>query len=367
MSLFVKKQSLCFVISCIVCFFMSTPSLALDNVTLQLKWTHQFQFAGYYVAKEKGFYEEAGINVSILEADPNNPDSFFNVLSGRAQFGITHSGILQQRLEGKPVVALAAILQSSPYCWMVKADSGINSPKDFVNKRISHISRSENAELLVMLERAGVQAKDLKLYAGLHPLRDFQRGLVDALQVYVTNEPFQMSQLGVDVHLLCPKRYGLNVYGDILYTSEQLLHNNPSLVTRFVEASLKGWRYALLNQQDALELTHNSYAPHKSIEQLSYEADMLKSYVSVPGVPIGNMTLNKWEWIASLYGLEQQDLKLHLNGFLLNTQKIEEPIWSWMLITASVITLMCVPMYLYLIFFRQRKYKLLRRPESEKS
>lgn len=367
MSLLAKTQSFLLLSLYLGCCLCSFAGFALDNVTLQLKWTHQFQFAGYYVAKEKGFFDEAGIHVNILEADPNNPDSFFNVLSGRAQFGITHSGILQQRLDGKPLVALAAILQSSPYCWMVKADSGINSPKDFVNKRISHISRSENAELLVMLERAGVQAKDLTLYAGLHPMRDFQRGLVDALQVYVTNEPFQMNQLGVDINLLCPKRYGLNVYGDILYTSEQLLHNNPSLVTRFVEASLKGWRYALLNQQEALEITHTRYAMHKSMEQLAYEADMLKSYVSVPGVPIGNMTLNKWEWIASLYGLEQQDLKLHLNGFLLNTQKIEEPIWSWMLITASVITLMCVPMYLYLIFFRQRKYKLLRRPENEKS
>lgn len=362
MSLLAKKQTLYVFMWFMTSFFLLTPSHALDNVTLQLKWTHQFQFAGYYIAKEKGFYEEAGINVSILEADPNNPDSFFNVLSGRAQFGITHSGILQQRLDGKPVVALAAILQSSPYCWMVKADSGINSPKDFVNKRISHISRSENAELLVMLERSGVQAKDLKLYAGLHPLRDFQRGLVDALQVYVTNEPFQMSQLGVDIHLLCPKRYGLNVYGDILYTSEQLLQNNPDLVSRFVEASLKGWRYALLNQQEALELTHTRYAPNKSMEQLSYEADMLKSYVSVPGVPIGNMTLNKWEWIADLYNLDRDRLKQRLTGFLVNTQQMAKPVWSWMLIAAVVLTVVSIPMYVYLIFFRQRKYRLLRRP-----
>ncbi|WP_462150703.1 ABC transporter substrate-binding protein [Pseudoalteromonas xiamenensis] len=344
-----------------VVLLFSFQSSAIENVTLQLKWTHQFQFAGYYVAKEKGFYKEAGLHVNIVPADPSNPDTFFSVLSGRAQFGLTHSGILQQRLEGKPLVAMAAILQSSPYCWMVKAQSGINGPKDFVNKRVSHISRSENAELLVMLERAGVEAKDLALYAGLHPIRDFQRGIVDALQVYVTNEPFQMAQLGIDVRLICPKRYGLNVYGDILFTSEQLLKNNPELAERFLQASLRGWRYALLNLQEALTITQSRYAKDKTMEQLAYEAEKLSSYISVPGVPIGNMTLNKWEWIADLYGFDRDTSGHSLSGFLLYSRPLDKPVWSWMLIAAVVLTIVSIPMYIYLIFFKQRKYKLMRR------
>ncbi|CCQ10187.1 diguanylate cyclase (GGDEF domain) with PAS/PAC sensor [Pseudoalteromonas luteoviolacea B = ATCC 29581] len=344
---------------------MLAPSLvyAKETVTLQLKWTHQFQFAGYYMAKEKGFYDEVDIDVNFLPADTSNPDAFFSVLSGRAQFGITHSGILQQRLDGKPLVAMAAILQSSPYCWMVKSDSDIRAPQDFSNKRISHISRSENAELLVMLERAGVKLEALTLYAGLHPLRDFQRGLVDALQVYVTNEPFQMAQQGVNVRLICPKRYDLNVYGDILFTSEQVLQNNPELVERFQQASLKGWRYTLLNLQEALNITQSKYALDKSMEQLAYEAEMLKSYIEVPGVPIGNMTLNKWEWIADLYGEDRAKSQQALKGFLLYARALDKPVWSWMLIAAVLMTVICIPMYVYLIFFRQRKYKLLRRKE----
>ncbi|MFC3032952.1 ABC transporter substrate-binding protein [Pseudoalteromonas fenneropenaei] len=347
-----------------MCFPLLAHSKVLDSVSLQLKWTHQFQFAGYYVAKQKGFYEQAGLNVNIIPADPNNPDTFFNVLSGRAHFGITHSGVLQQRLAGKPVVAMAAILQSSPYCWMVNAGSDIKAPKDFAGKRIPHISRSENAELVAMLERSGVSIDEMRLYAGLHPMEDFQRGLFDALQVYITNEPFVMKQLGVEVRLICPKRYGLNVYSDILYTSEQMVRYRPDVVQRFKEASLRGWRYALLNMEEAIAITHEHYATAKSVEQLAYEAEKLKSYISVPGVSLGNMTLSKWEWIADLYQLDKQQFREHSRGFLFSDSQAQLPSWSWMLVAACILTLLAIPMYLHLMFSKRRKLQLQRRNEE---
>jgi len=95
----------------LICLMLSMSAQCADKVSLQLKWTHQFQFAGYYMAAEKGFYKEAGLDVSIIPADPNHPDTFPKVLSGKADFAITHSGILQKRQQGAPVVALGAILQ----------------------------------------------------------------------------------------------------------------------------------------------------------------------------------------------------------------------------------------------------------------
>ena len=106
------------------CLFCS-QLMAQESVTLQLKWTHQFQFAGYYMAQQKGYYDEAGLDVTIVPADQKRPNSFGAVERGEAQFGVAHSGILQQRIAGKPFVAMAAILQFSPYCWMVKETSDI--------------------------------------------------------------------------------------------------------------------------------------------------------------------------------------------------------------------------------------------------
>ena len=83
---------------------------ALDTVTLQLKWSHAFQFAGYYAAKEKGYYRDAGLDVDIQEASPGD-DPLKIVLGGKAQYGVGNSSLLLVRNAGQPVVVLATILR----------------------------------------------------------------------------------------------------------------------------------------------------------------------------------------------------------------------------------------------------------------
>ena len=89
------------------------------------------------MAKHKGFYKEVGLDVTIFPADLSMPDSFYEVAQGEVQFGMGHSGVLQQRIAGKPLVAMAAILQFSPYCWMVKDSSDIFHARDFITKRVT--------------------------------------------------------------------------------------------------------------------------------------------------------------------------------------------------------------------------------------
>ena len=347
------------VLAYMMLLLMSPLASALENVVLQLKWQHQFQFAGYYMAKEKGFYQDLGLNVSILPAEPNTPDSQFKVLAGQAHFGVTHSAILQSRLQGKPLVALAAILQSSPYCWMVKEDSSIYTPTDFKDKRISYVGKAENAELVVMLKQAGVDINQLPLYSGLYPIQDFKKGLFDALQVYVTNEPFQMRQAGVATRQICPKRYGINVYGDILFTSENIIQQKPQMVEKFRQASLKGWRYAMLHMNESIDVIRQQYNPNKSKEQLAYESATLRSFISQAGIPLGNMSQARWRWIAQLYGYAESDLEERFEGFIYHPVSADEPYeWSWMLITALVLTLLCIPLYLHLIFSHRLKYRI---------
>ncbi|MCG7536950.1 ABC transporter substrate-binding protein [Pseudoalteromonas sp. OOF1S-7] len=336
----------------------SSALSALEEVTLQLKWTHQFQFAGYYMAQHKGFYRQQGLDVNIVPADQDNPDEQFKVLSGQAQFGVTHSGILQQRLQGKSLVALAAIFQSSPYCWMVRADSDIYVPKDFAGKKISHLGRIEGAELVVMLERAGIDVTQLPLYAGLEPIEDFVAGHFDALQVYISNEPFKLAQQGVATRQICPKHFGLNVYADILFTSEDVLNYRPQTVARFRRASLQGWRYAMSNPDEALAVTQAEYATTKSIEALANEADKLMPFIKAPGIALGAMSQARWLWIAQLYRLDLSEFHKQKHQFIYTEPDQEEDSWSWMLILAAIVGVICVPMYIHLIFFRHRRFTL---------
>jgi ABC-type nitrate/sulfonate/bicarbonate transport system substrate-binding protein len=91
---------------------ISFPLFALEEVSLQLKWMHQFQFAGYYVAKDKGFYANEGFDVEIRERDPRS-SPFDDVDSGRSEYGIADSSIVLQRLQGKPVVVASTVSQES--------------------------------------------------------------------------------------------------------------------------------------------------------------------------------------------------------------------------------------------------------------
>ena len=107
----------------------------LAPVRLQLKWQHRFQFAGYYAAREKGYYQAAGLNVDILESGPEQ-DVIPRLLDGRADFGVWNSGLLLERQAGAPVVAVATIFQHSALALAVRDDGRIHSVHDLAGKRI---------------------------------------------------------------------------------------------------------------------------------------------------------------------------------------------------------------------------------------
>ncbi|MBQ4799396.1 ABC transporter substrate-binding protein [Pseudoalteromonas sp. MMG006] len=337
----------------LVTLFFCSPCFAQESVTLQLKWTHQFQFAGYYMAKEKGYYKELGLDVTIKPANPSMPDTFSPVASNNAQFGVAHSGILQQKVMGQPFVAMAAILQFSPYCWMVRDTSDIFHPRDFVNKRITEVSRIDGTELLVMLKRSGIDVDKLEVYGGKNPTQAWIENKLDAMQVYVTNEPYNMTQQGIAHRLVCPQRYGMDVYSDILFTNEYMLKKHPQTVENFYQASLKGWRYAIMNMDEAIAVTQLKYATHKNFHQLAYEAEVLREYIVPPTTNLGNMSMAKWRLIADLYGIGKNEFDEVKAGFIYNYEEPETMQLSWMLIAAILVSIISIPLYLRLIFSKK--------------
>jgi ABC-type nitrate/sulfonate/bicarbonate transport system substrate-binding protein len=132
-----------------------------ETVTLQLKWTHQFNFAGYYAAKEKGYYRDAGLDVLIKEGTPGT-NFVDEVVSGRAQYGIEMPELLLERHKGKPVVVLAAIFQHSPQILLVLQESGISSPQGVVGRKIM-VRKDSSCELMAMLRKEGVAIEQLDI------------------------------------------------------------------------------------------------------------------------------------------------------------------------------------------------------------
>lgn len=285
----------------IICF--SETVTASEKIVVQLKWVNQFQFAGYYAALEKGFYKEAGLDVILR---PNGYNGSFvspvdAVVSGDAQFGISNSGLVLDYLNGKPVVALAATLQHSAVSWLVLEKSGIRSIHDMVNKRLMTVfPLSESLELLEPFRAEGIDPKKLNLTQTIFDLQPLIDGKIDAYDAYVTNEPFLLEQKGIPYRIIDPRTYGIDFYGDVLFTSQAELQNNPERVEAFRKASMDGWRYAMAHPDEIIDLIVNKYAPQKNREHLRFEARAMWNLMQPDIIEMGHMNPGRWLRIAEI-------------------------------------------------------------------
>ncbi|MCV6611872.1 MAG: ABC transporter substrate-binding protein, partial [Amphritea sp.] len=157
----------------------------LTPVSLQLIWKHQFQFAGYYMAKHQGFYKDAGIDLTIHEYD-NSVDPVDVVLSGQRDFAIGRSTVLAQKIKGADIVALLAAYQSSPLMLLTTAESGIDTPEKLTGQRIMMTPDAEKqVELLAMLHRASIQQTDFTRQDHSFNIQSLIQGDTDAMASYL--------------------------------------------------------------------------------------------------------------------------------------------------------------------------------------
>ena len=272
----------------------------LEHVKLELKWSHQFQFAGYYMAKEKGFYKDVGLNVEII--DGYNKNTIEDIQAQKVDFAITTSRIVYEVINGKKLVVLASIFQNSPFTWVVKKDSGIKTLKDFVGKTIMHPEYYlDDIDLIAMLKINNIDITKLNFVPTTYNIQDLLDKECDIFSSYVSNEPYELEKLGIEYKLFKPINYGVDFYGDTLFTSTKILNENPKLVKKFREASLKGWKYAFENIEESVHLVHDKYNKKLTLSHLRYEANILKEQSLYPFVKIGSTDIQRWQNIAQTF------------------------------------------------------------------
>jgi ABC-type nitrate/sulfonate/bicarbonate transport system substrate-binding protein len=179
----------------------------LDHVVMQLSWYPNFQFAGYYAAKMKGFYEEEGLDVEIRHrnVDLLPPDA---VLSGKADFGNATSDAILLRMKGEPIVALAVLMQHSPWCLLVREDSGINVPADLINKTVALDLSYQDIEILAMFKNEGILLDRMNIVKCHKNVKQMVNKVVDAKATYIGTHPFYLEGKGVPGRVIRPLNYG---------------------------------------------------------------------------------------------------------------------------------------------------------------
>ncbi len=283
---------------CLLLVALVPEARALTPVNLQLRWHHQYQFAGYYAAKEQGYFAEAGLDVAIHAGAPGR-ESVIEVVEGRAQFGVANTEVLFQRLRyHQPLVALAAIFQHSPSALIALESAHIHNPQDFTNRRIMMLSREDDVELLAMMHNEGLSLDHVQVIKTSYDINDLIRGNTDAFNGYITNEPFYLHEQGIPFAVIKPSRYGIDFYSDILFTHERLLREQPELVRAFRAATLKGWRYALEHPDEMIELIKTRYASPKSRAHLRYEYEQMYQLIRPDLIDLGHMNPGRWQHMA---------------------------------------------------------------------
>ena len=315
------------------------PAAANEPVTLQLKWSHAFQFAGYYAAKAQGYYREAGFDVTIREAQPG-VNVVDEVVSGRAQFGVGTSSLLLERHAGRPVVALAAIFQHSPYVLISLAGHGIANIHDLAGRRIMMEPLSE--ELLGYLQREGIPRTDFQRLEHSFDVQDLVQGRTDAISAYVINQPYDLRRLGVPFMEFSPRSSGVDFYGDNLFTSEAWLKSRPDRVAAFRAASLRGWEYAMAHPEKVARLIRQEYSTRHELGYLLFQADRMRELIQADVVPVGYMHAGRWQHIAETYAeLGMLPRGVALEAFLYDPDPEVDLRWWWT-VTGAVLAVLSV-------------------------
>ncbi|MGG4126781.1 ABC transporter substrate-binding protein [Paenibacillus illinoisensis] len=231
---------------------------SLTKVKIQLKWVPQAQFAGIYAAKEQGFFEDEGIDAEII---PGGPDIVIEqqVVNGAADVGITGvDSLLVSRDNGLPLVSLAQISQKSSYRLIAKKSAGITDLAQMKGKKVSTWFGSQQFQVLAFMEKNGLDPKkDIELVKQGFTMDQFFNDQVDVATATIYNEYHVVLESGVqesDLDVFNIEEAGVGMLEDTLIAKKDWVDGNRDLAVKVTRAILKGWNYAIDNQEETVDI-----------------------------------------------------------------------------------------------------------------
>lgn len=312
--------------------FSAAAVQAAEKVTVQLPFTHQFQFAGFYAAEAKGFFREEGLQVALREGR-QDIKPIEEVMAGRADYGVYPSAILLARLNGAPLVAVAAIFQYSPFLLAVQPDSGITTPADLLNKRLALGRDTSRIDIQAMLLAEGLNPTQYTLVPSKWDEDEVMAGKADAMSVFATDAPYDFAQKGIGLRYLRPTDYGIDFYGDCLFTSDTEARQHTGRVVAMRRALLRGWEYAVEHPEEIINwMQANLTLPaHVTADRLRFEATATAKHINAGLVKLGHMNPGRWEVIGNMYvRLGHAPDTKRLEGFCFDETGPHHPWLRWL-------------------------------------
>lgn len=281
----------------------STPTI--DNMTFMAGYKPQanLPFVGVYVAKEKGFFAERNLNVSI-EHSPGSGQHLQLVSQGKVQVTTQDAAVLLKRRSdpGLPLVSIGLIGQTGQQAFAALKSSGFTSPKDWED-HIVGFKGTPPPDVFALIKAAGADINKIELVnVGFDP-RILTEGNVDVYPVYKSNEPYMMQQWGYEIDLWDAADYGIPSIGLTYVTSEETLATQSDILARFLDAAIEGILYAEKNPDEAVEFVLKYAGPETDREHMRFMLDSelkdLRSPITDEN-SIGWHDLQQWQALVDL-------------------------------------------------------------------
>ena len=339
-----------------------------NRVVLQLPYTPQFQFAGYYAAQMKGYFQQQGLEVELRHGE-NSGRVIPEVLEGRAQYGVSPTTVLLERLKGAPLVAVAAVFQHSPFALATKQGAGYSTLDSLAGKRVALNSKERFPEVYAMFAAEGMRSGTFEIVPDVVGVSEVETGAAEAMIAFVTDGPYFYRLAGRPLLLIRPVDYGVDFYGDLLFTTEAEANDQPERVAAMGRAVVAGWQYAVEHPEEMIHwiLANQPARPARITEDfLRFEAAETLKLINASLVAIGHMNPGRWKTIATHYvkaGLVPNAQRLE--GFLFR-DKTDTAVWLTWLVPILGVTLGVALLY-WLANARLKKLVELRTRELQES
>ncbi|MBS4205344.1 ABC transporter substrate-binding protein [Lederbergia citrea] len=229
----------------------------LKKVSVVLDWTPNTNHTGLYVAQEKGYFKDEGLDVEIIMPGEAGADAL--VASGKSEFGIGYQeSITEARVQGVPIVSIGAVIQHNTSGFASMADKNIKTPKDFEGKTYGGWGAPVEKEVLsslMSMEGADINKLDIVNMGDTDFFTAAKRD-IDFAWIYYAWTGVEAELRGEDINMIYLTDYSdkLDYYTPVITTNEKMIKENPDTVTAFISAVSKGYNYAIENHEDAAEI-----------------------------------------------------------------------------------------------------------------
>jgi len=241
-------------IASVVALPLGAAETPLKSASLMPLWEPQAQFAGYYVALDKGIYARHGIDLKILRAGPGHSPAEA-LEKGTTDFAtLWLSTALQHRSAGIELVNLAQIIQRSSIMLVSKKTAGIKTIADMDGKKVGLWEGDVSIPPRTLFAKHRIKVREVRQS---HSVNLFLRGGIDVTSAMWFNEYHTILDSGIDpeeLNVIFLRDQGMNFLEDGIYTMQKTLRKDPALAAAFVDASLEGWRYAFEHPDEALDI-----------------------------------------------------------------------------------------------------------------